>query len=47
MADARTLRETDPEVHAAIAAERARQNGVLELIAVSQFGGALLVLCQL
>jgi len=37
MADARTLRDTDPEVHAAITAERARQNGGLELIASENF----------
>jgi glycine hydroxymethyltransferase len=37
MLDARTLAETDPEVHAAIAAERARQEGGLELIASENF----------
>jgi len=37
MADARALRDTDPEVHAAITAERARQNGGLELIASENF----------
>ncbi len=37
MPDARTLRAADPEIHAAIAAERARQNDGLELIASENF----------
>jgi glycine hydroxymethyltransferase len=35
--DARTLQAADPEIHAAIAAERARQNDGLELIASENF----------